>query len=368
MAVGRHTIGGKIYEFDAEGRMQTGWLTKDGKTYYHRPGSGEALRGRQEIEGKTYFFDLEYAMQTGLITVSGLKYYLAEDGVMQTGVVMLDGKAYLFGEDGAQQFGFAKCGWNSYYTNADGTITKGWFKLDGSQYYIDEEYVLATYWHSVDGKDYYFGEKGAMVTGLTEIDGYMFSFDKNGVYQGGDCTFTKEVYNLVEGAERADEPLREIEIWDNGKQYCTTRKSFPTKLYSSLPRFTLSDEDIAIIEQFAAEHFAPSMTVTEKLWITHQWIHKNVDYAYDYTAEIWSRSYADIIFTSRKGQCIQYNGAMASMLAYFGFDVYMCKGCTKSGNQHFWTEVLIDGKRYYVETGNEGKNGSWQYFFKLVNG
>ena len=47
--------------------------------------------------------------------------------------------------------------------------------------------------------------------------------------------------------------------------------------------------------------------------------------------------------------CVQYNGAMAAVLAYYGFDVYMVKGWvypeTKSG-QHYWTEVMIDGKRY----------------------
>ena len=131
----------------------------------------------------------------------------------------------------------------------------------------------------------------------------------------------------------------------------------------------MSDEDIKIIERFADEHFPEDATLAEKLYITHQWIHYNNEYAY--AGELWDEivgcSYVDAIFDHQKGQCVQYNGAMASVLAYYGFDVYMIKGYTKSGNQHFWTQVEIDGKTYMVECGNSVKNGDWwQSFFALV--
>ena len=129
----------------------------------------------------------------------------------------------------------------------------------------------------------------------------------------------------------------------------------------------LTDEDYEIIEQFAAEHFPENATLAEKLYITHQWIHNNVDYAG--TTEKWNAivnlSYVDAIFNHKSGQCVQYNGAMASVLAYYGFDVYMVRGWTRPGNQHYWTEVMIAGKTYVVETGNGPKDGDWwQYFFK----
>ena len=129
----------------------------------------------------------------------------------------------------------------------------------------------------------------------------------------------------------------------------------------------LSDEDYEIIEQFAAENFPEDATLAEKLYITHQWIHNNVDYAG--TTEKWDAivnlSYVDAIFNHKSGQCVQYNGAMASVLAYYGFDVYMVRGWTSPGNQHYWTEVVIAGKTYVVETGNGPKDGDWwQYFFK----
>ncbi|MBD5143923.1 MAG: hypothetical protein HDT22_10010, partial [Ruminococcus sp.] len=131
----------------------------------------------------------------------------------------------------------------------------------------------------------------------------------------------------------------------------------------------LSDRDYEIIEEFASEHFTPDMTISECLYETWWWIHCNVDYAYvgDKWNEICNLSYPDAVFHHKLGQCVQYNGAMAAVLAYYGFDVYMVKGWTnppKNTTQHYWTEVMINDTRYYVETGNQGKNGDyWEYFF-----
>ena len=371
MAVGRHTIAGKLYDFDSDGKMITGWYTLDDEQYYHDPETGAVVYGKQDIGDDSYYFDTDGIMQKGGLytAASGKKYFLADDGVMQFGVVMMDEKPYLFGDDGTMQFGFASCRDKPYYTNADGTITKGAFTKNGKKYIVGDDYALLTCWQVIDDKEYFFGWDGAMVTGTTEINGYTYKFNKSGVYLGADFGFTAEQDKLVKKAEKslAEEPVRKVVIWDNGKQYCTTRTSFPTKAYSLVPEFELTDDDIKTIERFAAEHFAPSMTLTQKLWITLQWIHKQVTYAYDYPPEVYLTTYADTIFNHKLGQCLQYNGAMASVLAYFGFDVYMCKGCTKSGSQHFWTEVLIGGKRYYVETGNFGKNGKWQRFFLLLD-
>ncbi len=131
---------------------------------------------------------------------------------------------------------------------------------------------------------------------------------------------------------------------------------------------TLSDRDIEILEAFAAEHFPADATREEKLWITLQWIHKNVQYAYagDLWNEIAGLSWTEAIFVNRKGQCAQYNGAMASMMSWMGFDVSVVQGYrgTWPGNywQHFWVEIEICGTIYIMECGNLGKNGDWYYF------
>lgn len=131
---------------------------------------------------------------------------------------------------------------------------------------------------------------------------------------------------------------------------------------------TLSENDIAILEAFASEHFPEGATQEEKLWITLQWIHTEVDYAYagDAWNEIAGKSWTEAIFVNKKGQCAQYNGAMASMMAYMGYDVSIVQGWrgTYPSNywQHFWVEVDLGGVLYMMECGNLGKNGDWYYF------
>lgn len=131
---------------------------------------------------------------------------------------------------------------------------------------------------------------------------------------------------------------------------------------------SLSENDIALLDAFAAEHFPADANREEKLWITMYWIHTEVDYAYSGAAwnEIAGKSWVEAIFVHKKGQCAQYNGAMASMMAYLGYDVSMVQGWrgTYPSNywQHFWAEVNIGGILYIVECGNLGKNGNWYYF------
>ncbi len=137
--------------------------------------------------------------------------------------------------------------------------------------------------------------------------------------------------------------------------------------------YTLSDEDLAILEKFAVEHFPANATREEQLWTTLYWIHKEVDYAY--AGELWNSisgmSWAEAVFENQLGQCVQYNGALASMMAYLGYDVCMIQGFrgTWPSNywQHFWPEVTIAGKTYMMECGNYGKSGDWYYFLETYD-
>lgn len=136
--------------------------------------------------------------------------------------------------------------------------------------------------------------------------------------------------------------------------------------------YTLSDRDIKILKNFAAKHFKSNMTRDEKLWVTLDWINKNVKYARgsDWD-QIASKSWVDAIFTYKKGQCAQYNGAMTAMMAYLGYDVELVQGYRGrwegSHWQHFWCELKIDGIIYVMETGNYGEDGNWMYFVARYN-
>ncbi len=131
---------------------------------------------------------------------------------------------------------------------------------------------------------------------------------------------------------------------------------------------TLSKNDIKILDKFAKKYFNSKMTRDEVLEITLRWINENVKYATgnDYY-KIANLSYVEAIFSKKQGQCLQYNGAMASMMAYLGYNVRLIQGYRGNGYskwQHFWVEAVISGRTYVFETGNYGRDGSWSYFCK----
>ncbi len=121
----------------------------------------------------------------------------------------------------------------------------------------------------------------------------------------------------------------------------------------------LSDNDFAIMEKFAKEHFTAGMSDFEKLVTTLDWIGQNLSYAQgsDWN-KIAGRSYVDAVFNYKLGQCAQYNGTMVSMLRYLGYNANLILGWRGNAQgyktQHLWGEVDIDGTRYIVEAGGFG--------------
>lgn len=130
----------------------------------------------------------------------------------------------------------------------------------------------------------------------------------------------------------------------------------------------VSETDKKIFDKFAKEHFNAGMTNYDKLIYTWEWMHYNVKYAKateDY-AEIAGLSFIEAIFEHKKGQCIQYNGAMAELMAYMGYDTYMIEMWLygAGSGQHFGMGVIINGKYYSIEVGNEDSSGSWMWFLE----
>lgn len=132
--------------------------------------------------------------------------------------------------------------------------------------------------------------------------------------------------------------------------------------------YHLSDRDREILRKFEKEHLSDCKTNNEKLEATLLWIHYNVTYASG--SDAWNAisglSYTEAIFEKQIGQCAQYNGAMASMMAYLGYDVSLVQGYR--GNypgsywQHFWVEIELGDRLYIMECGNEGSDGAWWYY------
>ncbi|MBR3629647.1 MAG: hypothetical protein IKN55_04155 [Oscillospiraceae bacterium] len=189
------------------------------------------------------------------------------------------------------------------------------------------------------------------VLGVEKLTAFTPEIDpKNEFYQNG-YNLYNETADLLNHA--ALSPHLEYDIYEGKKE--------DGKVYQHIK---LRDEDIATLDAFAAAHFSDENTNAEKLYVTHQWIHYTNRYAYagDLWDQIVAKTYVDAIFNYQLGQCIQYNGAMAGMLAYMGYDVWM----EGTPGVHWTTYVEIDGKVYNIECGNYGKNGEWQAFFGLV--
>ena len=353
-------IGAAYYYADENGILQTGRIdTADGETYYADEDYKLLTNTWIHEDGKAYYLNAQGVMLKNAwgVTEDGKSCYIGADGTPAVGMTEINGKTYYFNDDYTTLTGWQEINGEKHYFYQDGHQAVGFVYLSAENaYYFNENGCMMTGWQDIGDKRFYFGEDGIMVTSFANVGGTYYQFNEDGTCEGeyeGEIT---DVDIMLNTANRS-ETKRSITVYDQQKGTGKEKVDFT---------FKLSDKDIAIIEQFAKEHFPENSTLAEKLYITHQWIHYNVDYAYAGSKwnEIVGLSYVDAIFNHKKGQCVQYNGAMASVLAYYGFDVYMVKGYTRPGVQHFWTEVELNGHTYLVETGNYGKNGDWQYFFK----
>lgn len=133
--------------------------------------------------------------------------------------------------------------------------------------------------------------------------------------------------------------------------------------------YYVSEADKKILDDFAKEHFTEDMSNYDKIEYTWDWLNKNVTYASGALyMDIISDSWVSACFIKKKGQCLQYNGALAEMMVYMGFDVYMLEmWLNQDGtNQHFRAEVVIDGQAYSIEVGNNGSYAGWMWLFRPI--
>ena len=199
---------------------------------------------------------------------------------------------------------------------------------------------------------------------------YDKSVNENGIYAYYICSYKNVNGNTVYGergdiyyTDDADAVLRGAELKSHKSFKVYNKQGKSTTSYT----YKLSENDIKILKNFAEKHFKKSMTEAEKLSYTLNWLNKNVKYAVgnDWN-KISGKSWVEAAFKSKMGQCAQYNGAMAAMMVYLGYDACVIQSYRGSYPdniwQHFWCEVEIQGRKYLMETGNYGKNGYWSYF------
>ncbi|MFR0584498.1 GH25 family lysozyme [Limosilactobacillus mucosae] len=153
----------RLVYYNAEGQMQYGWQTINGKKYYFNVWTGAAYQGEYKIDGKWYYFGSDGSMQTGFVTltdtgdkrivyynsegqmqygwqtISGKKYYFnVWTGAMYQGEHKIDGKWYYFGSNGIMQTGFVTLSdGRVVYYNAQGQMLYGWQTINGTKYYFN---------------------------------------------------------------------------------------------------------------------------------------------------------------------------------------------------------------------------------------
>ena len=200
-------IGGKIYQFDSEGKMtatiadavKDGWVkAKAGSDYCY-------VRGMQ-------------LCKEVIVTINGSVYGFDETGKMVK-------NRLLFARDESREL------YVTYYFGADGkrSTKTGWLKLDGSWYYIESDYSLASGFRMIGGKTYYFDwDDCRMATGITAVHYYEYSelceFDSSGAMigrssiQNGWVSDGSDWYYMQNGAlVCTDDAYGILQI--NGKEY-----------------------------------------------------------------------------------------------------------------------------------------------------
>lgn len=124
-ADGVSKIGDKIYVFDKNGKMITGWYQDNYYDWYYLDKQGIAQKGWQPISGKWYYFD-------------------TDDGYMYTGSHKLpDNKIYIFDSNGVwvkiKKQGWLKVEWKWYFIDKNLQPVAGEKYIKGHNYFFEKD-------------------------------------------------------------------------------------------------------------------------------------------------------------------------------------------------------------------------------------
>ena len=186
---------GKTVYYNAQGQMQYGLQTINGKIYYFNPWSGEMYVGREaQINGKWYNFTSDGSASTGFTKLaSGKTVYYNAQGQMQYGLQTINGKIYYFNPWSGEMYAGKEAQVNDKWYNftGDGLASIGFTKLaSGKTVYYNEQGQMQYGLQTINGKIYYFNPwSGEMYVGReAQINGKWYNFTSDGSASTG---FTK---------------------------------------------------------------------------------------------------------------------------------------------------------------------------------
>lgn len=195
----------RLYLFNPDGTVSTGWQSVNGKTYYFDPKNfGAALQGNHVIDGKTYHFDYYCRLKTGWIIQDGKWYYLDEAGVLLTNTTTPDGWTvdsqgvcvgkWMRNNTGwwwqLPDYSYASNQWLKiagvwYRFDAKGYMITGWSKAPDAWYYLKPSGACAQDEWVYDNGWYYVDAEGKMCTGWTKVDNHWYYLSSSGLMQTG---------------------------------------------------------------------------------------------------------------------------------------------------------------------------------------
>lgn len=178
------TLDGRVYRFDQNGYMLTGWVYWDGAWRYHN-GAGAQVTGWVNLGGSWFYLTPETgAMATGWQMVGDKWFFFASNGVMKTGWLYTSGAWYYLDPSGSMHTGWLQMGSNWYLMGDSGAMTIGWKPIGGTWYYFDASGRMVTGWQQIGGVWYYFGTGGDMYTGGHWIGWRWYTFSSGGQWLG----------------------------------------------------------------------------------------------------------------------------------------------------------------------------------------
>lgn len=194
---GIQTIDAQLYCFSERGRLQSGFITVNGKRYYGEAKTGVLARNRWvDAQSGSYYF-----LGDGTMAVNQLVHgnWIGADGRSRgvsagnrKGFVRIDRRLYYYNNYGRQVTGWLTTGGRTYYLMPD--VKTGWFRTGGGVYHADESGAIAK--NRWEGKKY-LGTSGAMLTGWATIQGRRYFFQDDGDYATGKQTLDGKTYRFA---------------------------------------------------------------------------------------------------------------------------------------------------------------------------
>jgi len=168
---------------------KTGWVEKDGETYYYK--NGKPVTGVQKIGKYTYYFEMSGKLVKGpcykKVTQNNKTYYLYLDkkGRAVKGLKQIPGKDYyyyFYGDGRIAQNALKKISGSYYYFGSSGAmVTDSLKQVKSYYYYFGSDGKAVTGWQTIKGNTYYFNSKCRAVTSqIKKISGYYYYFDDIG--------------------------------------------------------------------------------------------------------------------------------------------------------------------------------------------